>query len=138
MNATGSELAATIGNLKKFTSRRLLAQIEQERRGWLVQQLGFFRAGHKTHKALFCPREGAAARPPPRASCPPGGKATASSQRRRWGAGRWAAPPRLHPLSGRMPSTAGGTPRPTRGRGTVRSQTGVWNEGEGRRCSASA
>src|SRR4051812_31243040 len=45
----GPELAATLGNLKKFTSRRLLAQIEQEGRGWLVQQLGFFRAAHKTH-----------------------------------------------------------------------------------------
>lgn len=45
----GPELASTIGNLKKFTSRRLLAQIEAEGRRWLVQQLGFFRAAHKTH-----------------------------------------------------------------------------------------
>jgi REP element-mobilizing transposase RayT len=54
----GPDLAATLGNLKKFTSRRLLAQIEQEGRGWLVQQLAFFRAPHKLHSTYQVWQEG--------------------------------------------------------------------------------
>jgi putative transposase len=36
----------------------LLAQIEQEGRGWLVQQLGFFRTAHKTHSTHQVWQEG--------------------------------------------------------------------------------
>ena len=44
----GPDLAKTIGDLKKFTARELLAQLQTERRDWLLQQLQYFRARHKT------------------------------------------------------------------------------------------
>jgi REP element-mobilizing transposase RayT len=42
-------LASTLADLKKFTARALLAQIKAEKRDWLLNQLEFYRAAHKTH-----------------------------------------------------------------------------------------
>ncbi len=47
----GSDLSKTIGDLKKFTAHELLAQIEAEGRGWLLNQLAYYRAKHKTVSA---------------------------------------------------------------------------------------
>ncbi len=44
----GPNLASTIGDLKKFTARELLAQLPSEGRDWLLRQLEYFRARHKT------------------------------------------------------------------------------------------
>ena len=44
----GARLADTIASLKKFTARAILAQIELEGRDWLLNQLAYFRAAHKT------------------------------------------------------------------------------------------
>lgn len=44
----GPELAKTIGDLKKFTARELLAQLAGERRDWLLNQLRYYCAAHKT------------------------------------------------------------------------------------------
>ena len=55
---SGSDLAATIGNLKKFTAKKLLDQLVVERREWLRQQLGFFRAAHKTQSDFQVWQEG--------------------------------------------------------------------------------
>ena len=41
-------LSATIADLKKFTARALLEQIERERRTWLLDLLKAGRAAHKT------------------------------------------------------------------------------------------
>src|SRR4051812_18259634 len=43
----GPELSATLGNPKKFTAKRLLAQIETEGRKWLLNDLHFFRGAGK-------------------------------------------------------------------------------------------
>ncbi len=45
---SGPELAATLGDLKKFTAKRLLEQLAEERREWLLKELQFFRARYKT------------------------------------------------------------------------------------------
>lgn len=45
---SGLELADTIRDLKRFTARALLAQIRVERREWLLNQLEYYRAAHKT------------------------------------------------------------------------------------------
>jgi putative transposase len=44
----GPDLAATLGNLKKFTAKRLLEQLAIEQREWLLKDLHFYRAAHKT------------------------------------------------------------------------------------------
>jgi REP element-mobilizing transposase RayT len=44
----GPNLARTIGNLKKFTAREILAQVREEGRDWLLNQLAYYRAAHKT------------------------------------------------------------------------------------------
>jgi putative transposase len=44
----GAQLADTIASLKKFTARAVLAQIELEGRDWLLNQLAYFCAAHKT------------------------------------------------------------------------------------------
>jgi REP element-mobilizing transposase RayT len=44
----GSDLADTIAQLKKFTAREILAQLKTEGRDWLLNQLQYFRAAHKT------------------------------------------------------------------------------------------
>lgn len=43
----GPELAATIRNLKRFTSRALLDQLRAEGRDWLLNQLAYYRAAHR-------------------------------------------------------------------------------------------
>jgi putative transposase len=45
---SGPDLAETMGNLKKFTAKRLLEQLAVERREWLLKDLHFYRAAHKT------------------------------------------------------------------------------------------
>jgi putative transposase len=45
---SGPELSRTIGDLKKFTARQILAQLEHERCEWLLNQFQYFRAAHKT------------------------------------------------------------------------------------------
>lgn len=44
----GPALADSIRDLKRFTARALLAQIQAEGREWLLNQLSFYRAAHKT------------------------------------------------------------------------------------------
>jgi REP element-mobilizing transposase RayT len=44
----GPNLASTIADLKKFTAREILMQLERENRAWLLNQLQYFRAAHKT------------------------------------------------------------------------------------------
>ncbi|MEI6561795.1 MAG: transposase [Verrucomicrobiota bacterium] len=44
---SGPELANTIRDLKRFTSRALLEQIRAEGREWLLNQLAYYRAAHK-------------------------------------------------------------------------------------------
>jgi REP element-mobilizing transposase RayT len=44
----GPNLAATLAALKKFTAREVLAQLKTEGREWLLNQLEYFRASHKT------------------------------------------------------------------------------------------
>ncbi len=41
------ELAQTIADLKKFTAREIVAQLQREGREWLLNQLQYFRAAHK-------------------------------------------------------------------------------------------
>jgi REP element-mobilizing transposase RayT len=42
------DLPRTLADLKKFTAREILTQLEIERREWLLNQLRYFRAKHKT------------------------------------------------------------------------------------------
>ena len=42
------ELAGTLTDLKRFTARALLAQIKVEKREWLINQLAYYCAAHKT------------------------------------------------------------------------------------------
>ena len=44
---SGPELANTIRDFKRFTSRALLDQIRDEKREWLLNQLSYYRAAHK-------------------------------------------------------------------------------------------
>ncbi len=44
----GPDLAQTIGNLKKFTAREILAQVRAEGRNWLLNHLEYYCAAHKT------------------------------------------------------------------------------------------
>ena len=44
----GPELARTIGDLKKFIAREVLAQLKTEGREWLLNQLAYYRAAHKS------------------------------------------------------------------------------------------
>jgi len=41
------ELSGVLGDLKRFTARRILEQLQAERREWLRRQLQFFKAAHK-------------------------------------------------------------------------------------------
>jgi REP element-mobilizing transposase RayT len=42
------ELTRVLADLKKFTARRLLDQVKQEGREWLLNQFEYYRAHHKT------------------------------------------------------------------------------------------
>ena len=42
------DLASTLTDMKRFTSRALLEQIKKEKRDWLINQLSYYRAAHKT------------------------------------------------------------------------------------------
>ncbi len=42
------DLSSILADLKKFTARRLVARLEEERREWLLNQLSYYRANHKT------------------------------------------------------------------------------------------
>jgi putative transposase len=44
---TAPELAKTLADLKKFTVREIVAQLQSEGREWLLNQLRYFRAAHK-------------------------------------------------------------------------------------------
>ena len=44
---SGPDLADTIRDLKRCTSRALLAQIRDEKREWLLNQLAYYRSAHK-------------------------------------------------------------------------------------------
>ena len=45
---SGPELSKTIRALKGFTAQALIEQIKSEKREWLVNQLAYFCAAHKT------------------------------------------------------------------------------------------
>jgi REP element-mobilizing transposase RayT len=52
------DLSGTLRGLKGFTAQALLAQIEAERREWLLNQLAYFCAAHKTASAHQVWQEG--------------------------------------------------------------------------------
>ena len=54
----GPNLTGTLGDLKKFTARELLAQLKTEGRDWLLRQLEFFCARHKQASAHQVWQEG--------------------------------------------------------------------------------
>jgi len=45
---SGPELAKTLRDMRRFTSRALLEQIRAEHREWLLNQLAYYCAAHKT------------------------------------------------------------------------------------------
>jgi putative transposase len=45
---SGPNLARTLSDLKKFTAHKILDQLELEGRQWLLNQLAYFCAAHKT------------------------------------------------------------------------------------------
>ena len=45
---SGPNLAGTLHDLRKFTARQILDQLEIEGRQWLLNQLAYFCAAHKT------------------------------------------------------------------------------------------
>jgi putative transposase len=55
---SGSRLAQTVSDFKKFTAHELLAQLKLEGRGWLLNQLTYFRAAHKRESAHQLWQEG--------------------------------------------------------------------------------
>ncbi len=55
---SGPDLAKTIGDMKKFAAREILAQVELEGRAWLLNQLAYYRAKHKTASAHQVWQEG--------------------------------------------------------------------------------
>ena len=55
---SGPELAKTLRDLKRFTARALLDQIRAERRDWLLHQLAYYCAAHKTASAHQVWQEG--------------------------------------------------------------------------------
>lgn len=44
------ELSAVLRDLKSFTAMKILQQLEAERREWLLNQLRYYRAGHKANE----------------------------------------------------------------------------------------
>jgi putative transposase len=44
---TAPELAKTLADLKKFTAREIVAQLQSKGRQWLIDQLRYFRGAHK-------------------------------------------------------------------------------------------
>jgi REP element-mobilizing transposase RayT len=52
------ELSATLTDFKRYTARRLLQQIRAENREWLLNQLAFYRAAHKTASEFQVWQEG--------------------------------------------------------------------------------
>ena len=55
---SGPNLSRTIGELRKFTAHEILRQLGAERRDWLLNQLGYFRAAHKQTSAHQIWQEG--------------------------------------------------------------------------------
>ena len=55
----GAELSRTIADLKKFTAHALLAQLKEEGREWLLNQLEYFCARHKRSSTHQVWQEGA-------------------------------------------------------------------------------
>jgi len=45
---SGPNLAETLRDLRKFTARQILKQLKLEGRQWLLNQLAYFCAAHKT------------------------------------------------------------------------------------------
>ena len=52
------DLAGVLMDFKKFTARRILDQLRTDGREWLLNQLQYFRAAHKTHSAHQVWQEG--------------------------------------------------------------------------------
>jgi putative transposase len=46
---SGPQLAETIRDFRRFTARALIAQLEFEKKEWLLNQLAFFRLKHKSN-----------------------------------------------------------------------------------------
>jgi putative transposase len=44
------DLANILRDLKSFTANQILAQLQSERRGWLLNQLRYYRAAHKPNE----------------------------------------------------------------------------------------
>ncbi|CAN5537423.1 hypothetical protein BH20VER3_BH20VER3_17060 [soil metagenome] len=53
-----AELPRVMANLKRHTARRLLQQLEEEGAEWLLHQLSYFRAKHKTESDYQLWQEG--------------------------------------------------------------------------------
>jgi REP element-mobilizing transposase RayT len=45
----GSNLSRTIADLKKFTAKTILAQLQQDNKAWLLNQLAYYKKRHKVH-----------------------------------------------------------------------------------------
>ena len=45
---SGPDLAETLGAMRRYTAHALLEQIATERREWLLNQLAYYKAAHKT------------------------------------------------------------------------------------------
>jgi len=55
---SATDLAGTLTDLKRFTSRALLEQIKEEKRDWLLNQLAYYCAAHKKSSAHQVWQEG--------------------------------------------------------------------------------
>jgi len=56
---SGPELSSTLRALKGFTAQALIKQIKTERREWLLNQLAYYCAAHKTRSEYQVWQEGA-------------------------------------------------------------------------------
>lgn len=55
---SGPRLAQAVADLKKFTAREILRQLEAEGRDWLLNQLAYFRTAHKRESSHQLWQEG--------------------------------------------------------------------------------
>jgi putative transposase len=55
---TGPNLARIITDLKKFTARSIIDQLQWDRKGWLLNQLAYYKKRHKTQSDYQIWQEG--------------------------------------------------------------------------------
>lgn len=54
----GPNLTQTITGLKKFTAKKIIAQLQTDRKAWLLNQLAYFKKRHKTRSTYQVWQEG--------------------------------------------------------------------------------